>query len=700
MKKVRGGVTIGKEEKKDFDKHINEFEEAHREFFKDRDKPTTEEEELKQQQEFVRWYNEERKQSDTGLTPVEMGDRLFEFSIDDPEEDTLREAAMYLEEGMFKKARERIEEILESRPGDVSALSLLAQSHILTRNQKEARDTLDRWEKIDQKDPYLLFNKAQYHLMDLNLNRSLEHLDELLEREPDFFEGLLMKAQILSLMGDEGYEEIIGRARDIDEELTDDFLESHWTDGVLDPGEFFFSEIEEIDHLIESGKTEEARAMISEIKDTGFSQESDEIFKRLELESFMQEGKEEEVEKRVKRWLRDDPEDLAALNYSAILSYSSGDLEKALETIDKVISTEEEDFDVSVGHFGSYMFKSEILKAMGDEGWKEWEEKADDTLNRYLETMVEKFGEEVLPLVKKDEFTSKRSSERKEKRLDEFLDEDQKSSRLTKGWVAREFDEGSWFLDMPKEAEAAYPLFDKCVEHIDEGELKEAVMCLKRVLDDSPNHIESMSLLAYLYADKGKIMKAIELWKKGVDIGRSALSHGFRKGDTLEWSMIENRPFLRCLENLGLTYLNLGEVDKALPLFQEIIGYNPNDNQGVREVLVDIYLTKRRYDDVIKISEMYPKDGMPAIAYGRALALFKTGQKEKATEDLKEAVRFLPKVAEELMKDEHEEPGRVIPGTVSFGGWDQAYDYWDHFGGHWGKKELKWLKNVYVDSKG
>jgi len=34
---------------------------------------------LKQQEEFVRWYNEEREHSTTGMTPEEMGMGAFSF---------------------------------------------------------------------------------------------------------------------------------------------------------------------------------------------------------------------------------------------------------------------------------------------------------------------------------------------------------------------------------------------------------------------------------------------------------------------------------------------------------------------------------------------------------------------------------------------------------------------------------------------
>jgi len=58
--------------KKEARRAVEESEMAWQEFFKDKPKPKTEEEDRKQQEEYVNWYNNIRKQSDTGKTPAEM----------------------------------------------------------------------------------------------------------------------------------------------------------------------------------------------------------------------------------------------------------------------------------------------------------------------------------------------------------------------------------------------------------------------------------------------------------------------------------------------------------------------------------------------------------------------------------------------------------------------------------------------------
>jgi hypothetical protein len=89
----------------------------------------------------------------------------------------------------------------------------------------------------------------------------------------------------------------------------------------------------------------------------------------------------------------------------------------------------------------------------------------------------------------------------------------------------------------------------------------------------------------------------------------------------------------------------------------------------------------------------YPDDGMPEVAYGRALALFQLGRDHDATTALKEAVRWRPRVAAELLKTRHRRPLSPIPGFITVGGADEAYAYWQHNGRFWEETEgaLAWV---------
>jgi tetratricopeptide (TPR) repeat protein len=106
-------------------------------------------------------------------------------------------------------------------------------------------------------------------------------------------------------------------------------------------------------------------------------------------------------------------------------------------------------------------------------------------------------------------------------------------------------------------------------------------------------------------------------------------------GDLLEWGWLENRPFLRCLCSLGLRYEWEGRLEEALAIYQELLSFNPNDNQGVRALAVTVLFALKRPEEGIKVCMAYPDDGTSEIAYGRALALFQVGRDHEATTALK-----------------------------------------------------------------
>ncbi len=75
-------------------------------------------------------------------------------------------------------------------------------------------------------------------------------------------------------------------------------------------------------------------------------------------------------------------------------------------------------------------------------------------------------------------------------------------------------------------------------------------------------------------------------YEVGVRIGELSLPAGFR--GVLPWTFPNNRPFLRCLEGLGLCLWRRGHHKEATEAFQRLLWLNPGDHQGVRFLLWDL----------------------------------------------------------------------------------------------------------------
>jgi hypothetical protein len=74
--------------------------------------------------------------------------------------------------------------------------------------------------------------------------------------------------------------------------------------------------------------------------------------------------------------------------------------------------------------------------------------------------------------------------------------------------------------------------------------------------------------------------EALRHYEMGVSIGTLLL--GERFNGVLAWGLIDNRPFLRCLNGVGLCAWRLGDLRAAAHVFQRMLWLSPSDNQGAR----------------------------------------------------------------------------------------------------------------------
>ena len=74
--------------------------------------------------------------------------------------------------------------------------------------------------------------------------------------------------------------------------------------------------------------------------------------------------------------------------------------------------------------------------------------------------------------------------------------------------------------------------------------------------------------------------QALRHYAVGVGIGALMLGEDF--DGVLAWGLIDNRPFLRCLDGLGISLWRLGKARDGAGTFRRMLWLNPSDNQGAR----------------------------------------------------------------------------------------------------------------------
>jgi hypothetical protein len=87
---------------------------------------------------------------------------------------------------------------------------------------------------------------------------------------------------------------------------------------------------------------------------------------------------------------------------------------------------------------------------------------------------------------------------------------------------------------------------------------------------------------------------ALRHYDVGVRIAELSLGEGF--DGVLPWGLVDNRPFLRCLNGYGLCLWRLGRLDEAARVFDRMLWTNPSDNQGVRGLLPAVRADERWED--------------------------------------------------------------------------------------------------------
>ncbi len=88
---------------------------------------------------------------------------------------------------------------------------------------------------------------------------------------------------------------------------------------------------------------------------------------------------------------------------------------------------------------------------------------------------------------------------------------------------------------------------------------------------------------------------ALNHYEIGVRLGELALGKDFN--GVLEWGLLDNRPFLRCMHGYGLCLWRLKRWAEAEQVFERLLWLNPADNQGNCLLLPDVRARQAWVDD-------------------------------------------------------------------------------------------------------
>jgi len=202
---------------------------------------------------------------------------------------------------------------------------------------------------------------------------------------------------------------------------------------------------------------------------------------------------------------------------------------------------------------------------------------------------------------------------------------------------------------------------------------KRRIALARKALEISPDCADDYHILAETEAASRD--DVIALYRKGVEAGERAIGKKAFKNDVGHfWGLLETRPYMRARAGLAECLRAEGKPAEAVEHYWDMLRLNPNDNQGIRDLLMPCLIELGRDKDAEKLFKQYKGDGMAVWMYSRALLDFrKHGDSAISDRSLKKALEENRHVPDYLHG--RKKMPRDIPDYYGFGDENEAVLY-------------------------
>ena len=202
---------------------------------------------------------------------------------------------------------------------------------------------------------------------------------------------------------------------------------------------------------------------------------------------------------------------------------------------------------------------------------------------------------------------------------------------------------------------------------------RRAVALAKKALRLSPDCADAYNVLAEETAKT--LEEAIELYRKGVQAGERAIGErAFTEDVGHFWGILETRPYMRARAGLAQCLWEAGQREEAVEHYRDLLRLNPNDNQGIRDLLMPCLIELGRDHEAETLFREYQGDCMAVWMYSRVLLDFRRfGDSPQAVGSLKAALRWNRHVPAYLLG--RKRIPRTLPATYGVGGDEEAVLY-------------------------
>jgi tetratricopeptide (TPR) repeat protein len=194
----------------------------------------------------------------------------------------------------------------------------------------------------------------------------------------------------------------------------------------------------------------------------------------------------------------------------------------------------------------------------------------------------------------------------------------------------------------------------------------------RQALSVSPDCADAYVLLANQATSRDQ---ARQLLEAGVAAGQRAMgAKTFEASTGRFWLDLRTRPYMRARLGLAQCLWESGQRAQAVEHYAEMLRLNPNDNQGVRYLLLGALVDLDRDEEAQRLMQRFEQDGSTEWAYMTALLAFRReGDSVISQALLLGAVKVNPYVPYYLVGNQP--MPSTPPSYVSSGGEDEAVSY-------------------------
>lgn len=178
-------------------------------------------------------------------------------------------------------------------------------------------------------------------------------------------------------------------------------------------------------------------------------------------------------------------------------------------------------------------------------------------------------------------------------------------------------------------------------EFLNENDNITAKKKAQRALSIYPQCVDAKNIIASIHMDRFEFEEAERIYKEALAEAISQQGGKVKVEGIVYWGYLDTRPYMRSRHGLGLCYMHLGKFKEALAGFKTMLNLNPNDNQGVRFLIADLY---HYLGDRKNAERYYKKYGEHEGSYNHTL-LYSMKEKPRALKILKESIKTAPFIA-------------------------------------------------------